>query len=176
MSYRQVTMYFEQWTPKSFQQNLPSQHYIDRILGMSGGGHLAHRQAKYKSSSINQCNWRNIILIIYMMIISCNQLNGPVCLSTWPSFCPSHYFTMFLWLYHHELSGVITIDKSYFHANGWVQMSMAKVREVKQVLPKYGHFKTVNPAWIHGWPQNDVQSLHWYMRGALLFSRSSNKF
>ena len=32
-------------------------------------------------------------------------------------------------------------------------------------------FRTATPVWIHPWPWNDAQSLIWYRRGALLFSK-----
>ena len=33
------------------------------------------------------------------------------------------------------------------------------------------HFRTVTPVWIHPWLWNDAQSLMYYRRGALLFSK-----
>ena len=35
-------------------------------------------------------------------------------------------------------------------------------------MPKFGHFRTVNPVWIHIWLRNDAQSLKLYMWDRLL--------
>ena len=43
-------------------------------------------------------------------------------------------------------------------------------------LTRFERFRTVAQVWIHRWLWNDAQSLTWYRRGALFFSRSSIKF
>ena len=42
-----------------------------------------------------------------------------------------------------EISRVINIDKTYVHGNGQGQKSDAKVIEVKNILPQFGHFRTM---------------------------------
>ena len=37
------------------------------------------------------------------------------------------------------------------------------------ILTQIGRFRTVIPVWIHQWLRNDIQSLKWHKRGALLF-------
>ena len=67
-----------------------------------------------------------------------------VCLSVGPSVCPS--VTPFsLWSHHHNISGVINIDR------------------------KDSRFRTITPVWIHIWRWYDTQSLMMLRRGALLF-------
>ena len=86
-----------------------------------------------------------------------------------PSVCPSvwHTFlTMFASSYHHEISWVITNDRSGVHEKG--QRSKAKVTEVNTQL---SGFRTVTPVWIQIWWWNDEQSLVLLRRGALLFSK-----
>ena len=38
-------------------------------------------------------------------------------------------------------------------------------------LNRIEHFRTVTPVWIHAWLCNNAQSLPWYRRGAILFSK-----
>ena len=72
-----------------------------------------------------------------------------------------------------KLLGVITVDKGDVHANGQGQRPKVKVTEVKT---QSSHFRTVTPVRIQIWRWNDVQSLMWLRRCALLFSRSFVKF
>ena len=76
-------------------------------------------------------------------------MNGPVrpsvYLSVRLSVCPSvcHTFPiMFPSSYHHEITGVITNDKSHVHAKGQGQRSKVKVTEVN--TPP-NSFRTVTP-------------------------------
>ena len=63
-------------------------------------------------------------------------------------------------------------------------MSMQKVKVIaqrsrskksKQILSHFGHFRTQTPVWIHRWLQNNLQSLKWYRRYALLFFKVIQK-
>ena len=87
-----------------------------------------------------------------------------VCLSVRLSVTP-------FWLCSHhpiimKFSGVITSDKSDFHAKGQGQRSKVKVTEVTTQLHC---FRTVTPVWIHIWWWDDAYSLIMLRRGALLF-------
>ena len=73
---------------------------------------------------------------------------------------------MFQSSYDHEISGVITSDRSDVHAKGQGQRSKVKVTEVTTQLYR---FRTVTPVWIHVWWWNDAYSLIMLRRGALLF-------
>ena len=46
-----------------------------------------------------------------------------------------------------------------------------KVTRLKKssILTQIKRFRTVTPVWIHQWLRNDVQSLKWHKRGALIF-------
>ena len=65
-----------------------------------------------------------------------------------------------------KFPGVITIYKSDVHAKGQGQRSNVTDTEVKI---KFSRFRTVTSVWMHMWRRNDVQSLIWLRRGALLF-------
>ena len=65
-----------------------------------------------------------------------------------------------------KFSGVITIDKRYFHAKGQGHRSKVKVTEVMTPLRR---FRTLTPVWIGGWPRNLANSLNQLRRGSLLF-------
>ena len=64
-----------------------------------------------------------------------------VCLSVCHTF-----FTMFPSLYHHEILGVITIDRRDVHVKGQGQRSKVKLTEIKTQLRR---FRVVAPIWIH---------------------------
>ena len=84
--------------------------------------------------------------------------------------CPSvTHFSVFLTSYHHE------IFSSYYH---WqkrcpCKRSRSDVKgqgyRSKQILPQFGHLRTVTPVWIDRCLRYDAQSLQWHRRGALLF-------
>ena len=80
--------------------------------------------------------------------------------------CPSHLFTMFPSSYYHEISGVITNERSDVHAKDQGERLKIKVTEVKS---PFSSFQTITPVWIHIWWWNDAQSLVLLGRGALLF-------
>ena len=44
-----------------------------------------------------------------------------------------------------------------------------------QLLTQFERFRIIVKVWIHRWLWNDAQSLTWYRRGALFFSRSTIK-
>ena len=99
----------------------------------------------------------------------CTRLLKSVRLSVCPFVRLSNcytFFTMFLSSYHHEIYGVITIDKSDVHAKDQGQRSKVKVKEVKT---QPSRFRTVTPVWIHIWWWNDGHSLMLLRRDALLF-------
>ena len=64
-------------------------------------------------------------------------------------------------------TGVITIDKSYVHAESQVGRSKIKVIEVKHILPQIGRFRTVIQVWINWWQANYAQILKRYRRGVV---------
>ena len=110
--------------------------------------------------------------MLHVEFLSCDQATLwtvlSIRLSIRLSLC--HTFTMFLSSCYHEISKVITIDKSDDHADGQDQSSKVKVTEVKtNCVPIWVWFHTITPVLIHGWLQNDVQILKWHRRGALLF-------
>ena len=83
------------------------------------------------------------------------------------SVCVLHLFSL---CSHHRIImkflGVITSDKSDFHAKGQGQRSKVKVTEVTTQLNR---FRTVTPVWIHIWWWKDAYSLMLLRRGVLLF-------
>ena len=112
-------------------------------------------------------NW--LVYGLGLLIFSCDQAAIWLVQSVCPSVCLSvrhTFFTMFPSSYHHEISGVITNDKSDVHAKGQGQRSKVKVTEVTTQLNR---FRTVTPVWIHIWWSNDAYSLVMPRRGALLF-------
>ena len=48
--------------------------------------------------------------------------------------------------------------------------------KISPIFTRIERFQTVTPVWIHRWIWNDAQSLTWYRRSPLLFSRPSIKF
>ena len=98
--------------------------------------------------------------------------NPSVHLSVRPSVCPSvgPSVSPFWICSHHRIimkfSGVITSDRSDFHAKGQGQRSKVKVTEVTTQLNR---FRTVTPVWIHILWWNDAYSLIMLRRGALSY-------
>ena len=109
-------------------------------------------------------------------------MNGLVCLSIRLSVCPSVSLSIMPFsqcsCYHIiiKLSGDITISKCEAHAESQGQRSKVKITMVKIKLPQLVCFRTIIPVQIHMWLWNNAQSFKWYIRGALLFLRSSSKF
>ena len=89
-----------------------------------------------------------------------------------PSVCVSVCLsvTPFPRCHHHRIImkclGVITIDRSYVHAQGQGQRSKVKFIAVKT---QFSRFRIVTPVWIHTWRWNDAQRLVWHRKGSLLF-------
>ena len=105
---------------------------------------------------------------------SCNQAALWMVLSIFLSItqCFCHCIIM-------KFSGImksgITIDKSEVRAKGQGQRSRSQ--RWKQILPQFGHCRTLTPVWIHRWLQNDVQSLEMAKkRCPNVFFRSSVKY
>ena len=69
------------------------------------------------------------------------------------SICLSH--TPFSQYFCHRIimkfSGTITTDRSNTHAKDQGQGWKVKFTEIKEILPQFGLFWTVNPIWIHRW-------------------------
>ena len=102
---------------------------------------------------------RNFIYFHHNTFVLFSKMS--VCLSVRHTF-----LTMFPSSYHHEISGVITSDKSDVHAKGRCKRSKVKVTEV---MTPCSRFRTVTPVWIHILQWNDAYSLMLLRRGALLF-------
>ena len=92
--------------------------------------------------------------------IFCPSVRLSVCLSVTPFWLCSHHRIIT------KFSGVITNDRSDFHAKGQGQRSKVKVTKVTTQLNR---FRTVTPVWIHIWWWNYVYGLMILRRGALLF-------
>ena len=72
---------------------------------------------------------------------------SPIHLLIFPAVCYT-FFAMFLSLYHHE---VITSDRSDVMQKVKVRGQRLRLQRSKQILPQFGHFRTLTPVWIHRW-------------------------
>ena len=102
-------------------------------LSMDTNYPIWRRQERRSKYAVQLASWQ----------LRSNSPKTSICLSVFDTF-----FTMFLSSYHHEISEVITIDKSDVHAKGQGQRSKVKLTEVMTPLSR---FWTVTPVWIHIW-------------------------
>ena len=113
------------------------------------------------------------IMIIVLLVFSCDQVALRTLLSACSSVCPSHIWQCSCHLIILKFSGIITIDRRDVHAKGQGQRSKIKVTEV---IP-FSRFRTVTDQFEFTY-SNKMMHKAWCCSEEVpySFSRSSVKF